>query len=179
MKIKLFIFKILITLLCIPAFGQYTEVGLFAGGSNFIGDVGDYGIHIPKGYAFGGFVRYNVDERWAFRLHVNYGYIANEDSSSGFAYRLNRNLHFRSTILEASLMAEFNFLDFEPGSKHFHTPYVMGGFGIFKFNPTAVYQGEEYELQPLGTEGQGTRANSSGPYPLASSFFIFGLGYKV
>ncbi|HCQ15420.1 MAG TPA: hypothetical protein DIU20_04105 [Cryomorphaceae bacterium] len=178
MKIKLLIFKILLASLWLPAYGQYTEVGLFGGGSNFIGDVGDYGIHIPKGYAVGGFVRYNFNERWALRLQFNYGYIANEDSSSSFGYRLNRNLHFRSHILEGSLMGEFNFLDFEPGTKHFHTPYVMGGFGIFKFNPTAVYQGEEYELQPLGTEGQGTRANASGPYPLASTFFVFGLGYK-
>ncbi len=178
MKIKQLIFKILLAVFWLPASGQYTEIGFFGGGSHFIGDVGDYGLHLPKGYAFGGFVRYNLNERWSFRLQANYGTVANEDSTSGFGYRLNRNLHFSSTILEGSLMAEFNFLEFEPGTKHNHTPYVMAGFGIFKFNPKASYQGEEYELQPLGTEGQGTRANSEGPYPLASSFMIFGMGYK-
>jgi hypothetical protein len=33
-------------------------------------------------------------------------------------------------------------------------PYIFGGVGLFKFNPKAKFNGQWYELQPLGTEGQ-------------------------
>lgn len=171
MKIKLFIIKILSLFLGLSATAQYSEVGLFAGGSHFVGDVGNYGLHIPQGYAFGGFYRYVVNDRWGFRAQVNYGYIANADSLSTFDSRKNRNLHFSSTILEASLMAEFNFLKYKPGTRNDHTPYLLGGFGIFRFNPKATYQGTKYELQSLETEGVSA-------YALGSSFFVFGMGYK-
>lgn len=177
MKIKLFIIKILSLFLGLSASAQYSEIGVFAGGSHFIGDVGNYNIHIPQGYAFGGFYRYVLNDRWSFRAQVNYGYIANADSISSIGFRTNRNLHFRSHILEGSLMAEFNFLRFKPGTRHDHTTYLLGGFGIFSFNPKAVYQGTEYELQSFNTEGQGLSGNGA-PYAKASSFFVFGIGHK-
>ncbi len=157
---------------------QYSEIGVFGGGSHFIGDVGDYGLHLPKGYAFGGFYRYNINEHYALRASVNYGYIRNADSVSNFDYRIERNLHFESPVLEGSIMLEFNFFPFRPGTRKNHSPYVMAGFGIFSFNPRARYQGEFYDLQPLGTEGQSTSARNEGFYPTAASFFVFGAGYK-
>jgi hypothetical protein len=40
---------------------------------------------------------------------------------------------------------------------HFITPFLFGGIAVFKFNPTTeAADGNTYELQPLGTEGQGT-----------------------
>lgn len=178
MKFKVFIIKILALAFSFSAQAQYTEVGVFGGGSVFIGDVGNYGLQLPSGYAFGGFVKYNFDDRWAVRLHVNYGFIQASDADSDLDYRVNRNLSFQSNILEASLMAEFNFLAFEPGTKRNKTPYLLGGFGVFSFRPQAEYNGQLYDLQPLGTEGQLTSFNQDGLYPLASSYFVFGLGYK-
>lgn len=160
------------------SYGQYSQVGLFGGGTNFIGDVGDYGFHLPKDYSFGGFYRYNFNRHWAIRAQVNYGYIRNADSLSSFEARQNRNLSFQSSILEASIIMEFNFLEYEPGSRYTHTPYILGGFGAFRFNPQAEYQGELYELREMGTEGQLTSENPEGFYPLGSSYFIFGIGYK-
>lgn len=157
---------------------QHFEVGMFAGGSNFIGDVGNYRPHLPTGYSGGLFVRYNFNRHWALRLHGNYGHISNADSLSGMAYRQQRNLSFESEIWELGLTAEFNFLEFEPGTNHWHTPYLMGGFGIFSFNPMAEYAGEMYELRPLGTEGQQTSANNAAFYAEGSSFLLFGMGYK-
>jgi len=178
MRFKQFIFKILFTLLSITASAQYSEVGAFGGASHFIGDVGNYSFHAPQGYAVGLFFRYNFDRHWALRAQFNYGYIGNADSLSNWSSRVNRNLHFESPIWEGALLVEFNFLEYEPGSKHNHTPYILGGFGIFSFNPQASYQGQTYNLQELGTEGQGTSENRGGYYPLASSFFEFGMGYK-
>lgn len=178
MNIKSFIFKILAILLSFSLKAQYSEVGLFVGGTNFIGDVGDYGFHLPKGPAAGIFYRYSFNDHWALRVQGNYGQITNGDSLSDFAERINRNLSFRSEIWEGNVMLEFNFLPFDPGTKFRHTPYVMGGFGMFTFNPKTEYQGNWYELRELGTEGQNTRGSGQGFYPSASSFFIFGMGYK-
>lgn len=175
---KSFIFKIIALLLSFSSWGQYSEVGIFGGGTNFIGDVGDYGFHLPRDYAFGGFYRYSFNNHWAIRAQVNYGRIRNADSLSSFDARIDRNLSFESTILEGSIMLEFNFFDYETGRRNSHTPYVMGGFGIFRFNPEAEYRGEMYELRELGTEGQLTSENPAGFYADGSTFFIFGMGYR-
>lgn len=166
----------------LPAFSasaQYSEVGLFVGGSNFIGDVGNYQFHLPTGYAGGVFYRYNFDRHWAVRAQANYGFIQNDDANSSMAYRVNRNLSFQSEIWEGYVAAEFNFLQYEPGTKFNHTPYVTGGVGLFYFNPKTEYEGEFYELQPLNTEGQGIEARAPSPYELGSTFFMFGMGYKI
>lgn len=177
MKFKLFIINLLSLFTGLSASAQYSEVGVFGGGSHFTGDVGNYNVFVPQGYAFGGFYRYVLNDRWSFRAQINYGTIANADSLSSIPYRQNRNLHFKSTIIEGSLLAEFNFLRYKPGSRYDHTTYLLGGFGIFSFNPKATYQGETYELQSLNTEGQGLAGNST-PYSKGSSFLIFGIGHK-
>lgn len=177
MKIKIFIINLLCLFTGLTANAQYSEIGFFAGGSHFTGDVGNYSLHIPQGYAFGGFYRYVLNDRWSFRAQVNYGTIANADSLSNISFRQNRNLHFKSTIIEGSVMAEFNFLRYKPGTRYDHTTYLVGGFGIFGFNPKASFQGETYELQSMNTEGQGLAGNPA-PYSKASSFMIFGIGHK-
>lgn len=176
--LKALSFKILLLFLPFAGMAQWAEVGLFAGGSNFIGDVGNYGIHLPQGYAGGAFFRYNFNRHWSVRAGGNYGFIKADDAMSGRDWRNNRNLSFQSEIWEAYAVAEFNYFEFEPGSPYWHTPYLVGGFGLFWFNPKAELNGDLYELQPLGTEGQGTEINPNAPYALASSYFCFGMGYK-
>ncbi len=178
MRSKVFIFKFLTLVFSLPAFSQYLEIGAFGGGSHFVGDVGNHSLHLPQGYAVGGLVKYNFNRHWALRVQVNYGTLAADDSEAQEDFRLNRNLQFQSDILEGALMLEFNFLEYEPGTKKNQTPYLLGGFGIFKFNPKAEFDGELHELQPLGTEGQGSSGTSASPYAMGSSFFAFGLGYK-
>lgn len=179
MKHKYFIINIV--LFCLPflAQGQYLEVGVNGGGSHFIGDVGNYGIDLPRGYHAGALLRYNFNHHWSVRFQGNYGEIAADDQWSNLAERQARNLSFRSEIWEGYIAAEFNFFPFEPGRKKMsHTPYINGGFGIFSFNPETNYEGQWYELRNLRTEGQGTSVGQSAPYATASSFFIFSLGYK-
>lgn len=158
--------------------GQYAEIGLFGGGSNFLGDVGHYGIHLPQGFGTGAFFRYNFDRRWSVRVGGNYGQIRASDAASALGYRQERNLAFRSEIWEAHLFFEFNYFEYEPGTKYWHTPYVLGGIGLFWFDPEARLKGNWYRLQPLGTEGQGSSLSAAAPYALADNFFAFGLGYK-
>jgi hypothetical protein len=175
---QILIFSFLVPLALSAQRRQYAEIGVQGGASNFIGDVGNYGIHLPQGYHGGLMFRYNFSRRWSVEAGGNYGYIQNADSWSNIDYRVDRNLSFQSEIWEGYLMMNFNFFDFEPGTRYDHTPFIFGGFGIFWFDPITNYQGNEVRLQPLGTEGQGTSINPGSSYALANSFFIFGMGYK-
>lgn len=179
MKHKQLIIKTIVLLLW-PFLGrsQYAEIGISAGGSNFLGDVGPYSIDLPQGYHAGFLFRYNFNRFWSLRLQGNYGLVQADDARSSLNYRQERNLSFRSEIREAYAVAEFNFFEYQPGTKLWHTPYINGGFGVFGFSPEANLNGDWYDLRTLRTEGQGTSAGSSAPYAEASSFFIFSLGYK-
>jgi hypothetical protein len=179
MKLKQLIIKSIVLLL-LPFLGrsQYLEIGIAGGGSNFLGDVGPYSFDIPQGYHGGFLVRYNFNRFWSLRAQANYGLIEADDARSNIAFRNERNLSFRSVVQEVYAVAEFNFFEFQPGTKLWHTPYINGGFGIFSFNPEAQFDGEWYGLRDLRTEGQGTSVGTSAPYAEASSYFIFSLGYK-
>lgn len=74
-------------------------------------------------------------------------------------WRLNRNLNFRSQILELSNTFQFSLpigVSEKDGKKIFKfSPYLAAGLGVFYFNPQGQYvDGRWYVLQPLGTEGQ-------------------------
>ena len=51
--------------------------------------------------------------------------------------------------------------------------------GAFNFNPKAEYNGDFVELQPLGTEGQGSALNSSKKYARTQFTMPIGLGFRV
>lgn len=75
--------------------------------------------------------------------------------------RYERNLSFKSSITEVSLMAELHPLyafinwaakETEPPRL---SPYITAGIGYFSFNPQARLNNNWVDLQPLSTEGQG------------------------
>lgn len=93
------------------------------------------------------------------RIGFSYGTVGASDEKASIKARINRNLQFKSPIVEGSLVAVWdiipdkNFrLRWKRGT-HF-SPYVFGGVGLFYFNPQAELEGKTYSLQPLGTEGQ-------------------------
>ena len=159
-----------------------TEIGLTAGGMNYIGDLNNQSMLGIPNVAFGGLFRINFDERWALRIDVDYGNLCGGDPD----YIARRNLSFRTYLFEAAMRAEFNFFPFSMRDDHFSwTPYIFGGLGFFTFNPKAQYTDPKngltgwYHLQPLCTEGQGTLlAPDRQPYVLKQLCFPFGLGFK-
>jgi hypothetical protein len=103
--------------------------------------------------------------------------VAGDDAKAKF--NVERNLSFKSSIIEFSSQLELNFLPYQTGNdKAYFTPYIFAGIAIFSFNPKAEYDGDWYSLQPLGTEGQGTSATSLKPYSLTKISFPFGIGVK-
>jgi len=72
--------------------------------------------------------------------------------------RYERNLSFRSSIFELTLMGEIHpryFKKYLPYEKLPRlSPYLTGGIGYFIFNPQARLNGVWVDLRPLSTEGQ-------------------------
>ena len=175
---KLFIaFTILISSLGMSA--QHHEIGLFGGVSYYMGDLTPQPFSIP-GYNFGLSYRYTMGPRFALKLAGHYGQV-HGDSKYDSKSKRYKNLSFSTQLVDIEAGLEINFLEYVPGSSnHRFTPYIFGGIAVFKFNPTAVYQGKQYELQPLGTEGQGLTAYpESKPYKLTAFAIPFGFGFKI
>ena len=160
-----------------------SEVGLMGGGMNYIGDLNDQSMFGKVNLAGGIIARLNLDTRWSLAVGASYGHI--EGGNPDVIKR--RNLSFRSPVAEGYLRAEFNFFPYGIGSATLKTstPYLFCGVGAFKFNPMALYsdpasgQSEWYELQPLGTEGQGSKEYPDRvKYQLFKVCMPFGIGYR-
>jgi hypothetical protein len=152
------------------------EAGPWAGVSYYFGDLNtDFDLTKP-GFAAGFLARYNFNNRVAIKMSGNYGKISDTDFDSKNVFERARNLSFESTILEAALQLEFNFLPYNHGSKdEFYTPYLFGGINAYYFNPKADLNGVLYELRPLGTEGQ----FKGEEYYTVTAGLVYGMGFKI
>lgn len=163
------------------AYSQYSEAGIFLGGSWYNGDLQPNWFSIKFiNPALGAIYRYNLNPHWALKGNVYYGTVSAEDIRSDNTYQENRNLSFKSSMLDFSVEAEFNFFPFELGyTSYYYTPYVFTGLSLYHFNPKAKLGNDWYELQPLGTEGQGTTLPDAGKhYALTQVAIPIGGGFK-
>jgi len=136
---------------------QYSEAGMMLGVSGYKGELSHslFNTHFFHPAA-GVFYRHNWNRHWSYRVGGNIGKISGDDAKSNDPYEVNRNLSFFSTIWEVYGKFEFNFFPYETGKDGFRfSPYLHFGLALFHFNPKATLNGEDYELQPLATEGQG------------------------
>lgn len=166
------------------AIAQKAEIGVFGGVTNYLGDLSPVAF-APSETRWAAGIVYKYNPRWHFsiRAAATYGLISGSDArnNAGQAYRIRRNLSFRSYITEASLMGEWNIWGWQGESyTRTFTPYLEAGFAIFHFNPQAYYNGGWVNLQPLGTEGQGLPSHKGIiPYRLTQVSIPLGIGVKV
>ncbi|MGB3075518.1 MAG: DUF6089 family protein [Chitinophagales bacterium] len=170
---------------CLSVQAQKNDFGIWLGGANYFGDVNtgtDFRFVNPAG---GFFYRRNFDERISARFNINGGRVWADDAYANNYYQQTRNLGFSSNIFETSVQFEFNFMPYTAASgsstsdRHRFAPYVMAGFGVFHFNPSAKYNGEKVWLQPLGTEGQGyPQYPELKHYKRTSTAWLLGGGFK-
>lgn len=154
------------------------EIGLGLGPMFFLGDLGgnigkgtyfikDVNLPITK-FQKGLFINFYPQEWIGFRVAANIGKLEGADSlvtnrGGDEAYRLNRNLQFRTNITEAYAAIELYptvFFEQYEGLQGKVRPYGLAGVGLFHFNPQAVYYSPNgtsrwVDLQPLRIEGQG------------------------
>ena len=122
---------------------QIHEVGVFLGGSNYIGDVGLTTYIAPNEPAFGILYKWNKSPRHSYRFSYTQSKISSSDLDSQEPARSQRRYRFENSVKEVSLGLEFNFFDFnlhEFGNKI--TPYVYSGVSYFSYNELYVLSGE-------------------------------------
>jgi opacity protein-like surface antigen len=159
----------------------YFEVGLMGGVANYYGDMThDYVVPKESHPAYGGFIKYNLDPKKGFKFNVYSGTVSAADKNSDRANLKARNLSFTSNVTEVAFTFEYNFLGYRPVEfKQRISPYAYAGLAGFHFNPQAYYEGEWYDLQPLGTEGQGMEIFPFRErYRLYEFAIPFGVGFK-
>jgi hypothetical protein len=207
------IVALLFLFLSIPhSFGQYfntqrnwsmnkKELVFGIGATGFLGDLGganQYGTDFsPKDYDFnatnvGGSIgfRYRFHPYYSTTSILNFGMIKGSDAYTKEPVRFDRNLHFRSPVLNFSQRFELILFANEkfgrrykiPGLKGFREKneqfYLFSGVGVMMFNPQAQYNGEWYNLHELKTEGQGLPGGAS-PYKRITATIPMGFGMRM
>ena len=150
-----------ITVCLLAGFGQLSaqsyEVGMALGLSNYAGELTSNGFRSTEYHpAMGLFARYNHSPRLAAKASITLGQVSGSDANSGKASTLSRNLEFRSRVHEVAVMGEFNITPYAIRNNQGSAIYLTAGLSGFYFNPQAPFQGRFVDLQPLGTEGQGS-----------------------
>lgn len=172
--LKRFAVVIAMIFITISGSSQTLELGLFGGGSYYLGDMNTAMHFSQTQFSYGLLARFNVNSRWAIKMGYNRGTVKSDDSKN--ATIANQGLNFQSTINDITVVGEFNFLEYFTGSKrNYVTPYIFGGIGVFTFNPKS-YDG--VALQPLGTEGQNENFDDRNPYSKIGISIPFGIGIK-
>lgn len=173
MKIKITI--LLTLLLTITAVDSYSQrwmrdrdhIVLGLGGSGFMGDLGgaddpvNLNIRHVNLQATQPTVmlayRYYLLEDIAVRGNMIYGQLSGDDNHTKEEYRNNRNIHFRSPIIELSAQGEFYFFSAERAGARYRrltrgsgwvgyniSAYAFLGFGAFYFNPQGHFDKDHY-----------------------------------
>lgn len=175
---------------------QYNTVAVHLNAMNYFGDL------VPKpaftSFRFGA-TRPNLGisfmhrfvPRLSGRVALSYGRITGDDQKSADKndtegiYRYNRNLRFRSDIVELSAVGVIDLFE-NRGTylkRRDFSPYIFLGVAGFYHNPKAANEaGEFVALQPLGTEGQfSSKGGYPSPYKRLQLSIPFGLGvnYKL
>ncbi|MEP7259295.1 MAG: hypothetical protein ABI687_12925 [Flavitalea sp.] len=195
------------------AMSQYTDdntrwqwsTGIAAGGMNCLTDLGGTS---GAGKSFIKDLNYTntkpcisfsaqaiYDHRFSLRFQVlagsltAYDSILGADDHSVARQRYNRNLHFRTAIAEATIMAQYflgrlgigslkaarlkSDLTVEEGGKIVE-PYLAAGAGFYHFNPRALIGGGWVSLREWRTEGQGFKE-----YPQRKPYVLFQLNLPL
>lgn len=126
---------------------QLHEIGVFGGGSNFIGDVGRNAKQFyiaPNEPAFGIIYKWNKSKRHSWRFSAITSKISGNDLDSKNPGRIDRRYRFENSVKELSAGLEFNFFDFDlHQSAFFATPYLYTGISAFNYESIYFAGGQQ------------------------------------
>ena len=165
---------ILLFLLVVGSVSAQTyEIGLFAGGTNMIGDVGRTNYVLPSGPAFGAVFKWNKRKRYAWRASVYRGNFIADDSKSSKSSRQQRAFRIENTVMEYSAGLEFNFVEY-----NLHklgpafTPYLYTGITYFRYDFNYI---DALQVQDINQkDGSFAIPMTVGAKLRLSQFFILG-----
>jgi Domain of unknown function (DUF6089) len=137
------------------AWAQINEIGIFLGGSNYIGDIGRTTYIFPNSYAVGGIYKWNMHPHYSLRATYTYTNLSADDTNSDNSFRKYRGLSFSNQIHELAAGIEYHFFKYNLSKTGYtQTPYIIVEAAVVNY----------------GTFDRGRTFNFTIP---------FGLGYKM
>ncbi len=179
-SITLKLFAVITLFIILPvsshkAYCQALSVGGMVGASNYNGDLSPAVWTFSETHlALSAWGLLEANRFVSIKAGITYTQLSgNDDNAKSEALQM-RNLHFKSPLWEGSLCVLIDFL----GNTGAFVPYVMGGVAVFHFSPKAEYNGQWYDLQPLGTEGQGLSQDKQRLYRTSGIALPLGAGIR-
>lgn len=131
---------------------QINELGLYLGGSNFIGDVGATTYIAPNKFTIGGIYKWNRTSRHSYRASLLFTTLKGEDAESDDPRRAIRGFEFSNQITELSLGMEFNFIDFNLHSgRKIISPYLYSGLALTRYDGIFIDSGRQIQEEASNT----------------------------
>ncbi len=159
--------QILVILLFVFSIGkslgqQSVDIGLFGGTGTYFGDMTNVELSKSLNPAYGGFLRFNFNPRYALRFNVINGTIGAEGDFISEPWSFNKN------VLDISMMFEFNYMKYIVGDKETGwSTFLFGGIGM---------QTYRYDIVVESTLIDGSEINPVIPFGMG---FKFDLGKRV
>lgn len=149
---KKYFFFLLLLFCGINGFSQKLFTSIFAGASNYSGDLQENFFTLNQSRpAIGVGLLYEINDKMLIRGDFTYGNLSAHDKYG--SKNKARNLSFFSNITEYSLGFEYTLLNLY---QYKASPYLFTGIALFDFNPyTKTDKGNIVFLAELNTEGQG------------------------
>ena len=163
---KQFLVVFLIGFLAVKALAQPSvDIGIFGGAGTYFGDMTKIDLQKSINPAYGGFVRFNFNPRYALRFNVINGTIGAEGEFDSQPNPLDKFWSFNKNVLDISMNFEWNYLKYIVGDKDTRwTTFLYGGVGMqtYKYNiVTLNSQIDGSEITPTIPFGLGVKYNLS------------------
>ncbi|MCD5969252.1 type IX secretion system protein PorG [Riemerella anatipestifer] len=142
--------KIIFGLLCTfttstLSFAQKHEIGIYAGVSNLVGDIGKTNYLLSDFSTFsdiygppvnlGGFYKMNFNPYQGLRFNLSYSNVKFQDHLAKEEYRRIRNNSGNNTVLSLESVFEYQFLPVNNEQKSpMLSPYIFGGIGAMLYS---------------------------------------------
>lgn len=164
----------LIAFMVFEAHGQQSvDVGFFGGAGTYFGDMTKIDWKKSINPAYGAFMRFNFNPRYALRFNVLNGSIGAVGEFDSKTMDINQNdkyWDFNKNVLDISLQFEFNFFKYIVGAKETpYSTYIFGGVGM---------QTYRYHIDNI----DGSEINPTIPFGLGFKFNLskrIGLGIEA
>ena len=164
-------------------FKSRLEAGVLTGGSIFLGTISKKGSLSGnnKNMLLGLHVNYILYSNISVGLSIESFKLSNADTKSNNNEQLARGMSFSTSMLSISPSINYDFVDNRLYSKAKKIKPSIGlGLDIVSFNPTGIYNGTKYNLQPLGTGGQYSDSTKKPYSKLTLGYFLnFKVKYQI
>ncbi|MEI6190263.1 MAG: DUF6089 family protein [Chitinophagia bacterium] len=132
------------------------EFGLFSGGAIFLGTISNSNYFKNDINLFNAFsINYKLYSKLSLNINIASFSLSNSDFHSDNNEQISRGMNFNTSMLSISPSIDIDFVDNRLYTKARKLRPSLGfGVDLISFNPTSIYKGTTYNLQPLGTGGQ-------------------------